>query len=98
MVFLCFGFRLVWTPPNLHKKTFLFYLTDTLDGEVPKNGYRTVLLISTSAQFISEDLLTLFGDGIAAESVVPMTNNLVVTGEEWVNLFNGLKLGQSDRV
>jgi hypothetical protein len=88
LVFLCFGFWLVWSLPNLHKKTFLFYSIDTLDGEVP----------STSAQFISEDLLTLFGDGIAAESVVPMTNNLVVTGEEWVNLFNGLKLGQSDRV
>ena len=31
---MCFGFRLVWTPPNLHKKTFLFYPTDTLDEEV----------------------------------------------------------------
>jgi hypothetical protein len=26
----------VWTLPNLHKKTFLFYSTDTLFGEVPQ--------------------------------------------------------------
>ena len=63
-----------------------------------KNGYRTVLLIPTSAQPLSEDLLTLFGVGIASESVVPMTNNLVLKGEEWANIFSGLKLGQSGRV
>lgn len=63
-----------------------------------KNGYRTVLLIPTSAQLISEDLLTLFGVGIASESVVPRTNNLVITGEEWADIFSGLKLGQSGRI
>lgn len=61
------------------------------------NGYRTVLLIPVSAQAISEDLLTLFGVGIAAEQVVPRTNNLVIEGGEWAEIFRDLKLGQSGR-
>jgi hypothetical protein len=89
--------------PNEVQSEGIFILNSDLAAlnqtyTLAKNGYRTVLLIPTSAQFISEDLLTLFGVGIAAESVVPMTNNFVVTGEEWANLFNGLKLGQSGRV
>lgn len=62
------------------------------------NGYRTVLMIPIAAQAISEDLLTLFGVGIASEQVVPRTNNLVIEGEEWADIFSGLKLGQSGRV
>lgn len=61
------------------------------------NGYRTVLLIPVAAQAISEDLLTLFGVGIAAEQVVPRANNLVIDGAEWADIFGGFKLGQSGR-
>lgn len=89
--------------PNEVQSDGIFVLNSDLAAlnqtySLAKNGYRTVLLIPTSAQFISEDLLTLFGVGIASEPVVPRTNNLVLEGEEWANLFSGLKLGQSGRV
>ena len=63
-----------------------------------QSGYNAVLFIPIAAQAISEDLLSLFGVGIAAEQVVPRTNNLVIEGEEWAEFFSGLKLGQSGRI
>ena len=61
------------------------------------NGYRTVLLIPSFANSISEDLLTLFGTGIASEQVIPATNNLVIRGMDYSNLFMNLNVGISAR-
>lgn len=61
------------------------------------NGKRAILLVSGTAQQYSEDMLTLFGVGIASENVVPRTNNLVVRGEEIAELFSGINIGVSGR-